>query len=86
MKQNKTTCERLKILQSDNITIMSDKKDEESEIMTALFDEVIKMIQQKQIKIESLIQRAVEQGILTRESFDRINKTLSEYSQKKQWN
>ena len=65
---------------------MSDKKDEESEIMTALFDEVVKMVQQKQIKIESLIQRATEQEILTRESFDRINKTLLEYGQKKHWN
>ncbi|MEO9277890.1 MAG: hypothetical protein ABI340_08965 [Nitrososphaera sp.] len=64
---------------------MSDNKDKESEMMTALFDEVIKMIQQKQIKIESLIQRTAEQGILTRESFDRINKTLSEYGQKKHW-
>ncbi len=65
---------------------MSDREDEESEIITALFDEVIKMIQEKQIKIESLIQRATEQEILTRESFDRINKTLLEYGQKKQWN
>ena len=65
---------------------MSDKKDEESDIMTALFDEVVKMIQQKQIKIESIIQRMTEQGTLTRESFDRINKTLSEYGQKKNWN
>lgn len=64
---------------------MSDKEDKEAEIMTALFDEVIKMIQQKQIRIESLVQRAVEQEILTRESFDRINKTLAEYGQKKQW-
>ena len=64
---------------------MSDKEDKEAEIMTALFDEVIKMIQQKQIKIESLVQRAAEQEILTRESFDRINKTLAEYGQKKQW-
>ena len=58
---------------------MSDKEDKEADTMTALFDEVIKMIQQKQIKIESLVQRATEQGILTRESFDRINKTLAEY-------
>lgn len=64
---------------------MSDKEDKEAETMTALFDEVIKMIQQKQIKIESLIQRTTEQGILTRESFDRINKTLTEYGRKKQW-
>ena len=65
---------------------MSDKEDKETEVMTALFDEVFKMIQQKQIKIESLIQRTAEQEILTRESFDRINKTLAEYGRKKQWN
>ena len=63
---------------------MSDKKDE-SEIMNALFDEIIKIIHQKQIKLESLIQRSIEQEILTKESFDRINKILSEYAQKKQW-
>ncbi len=64
---------------------MSEKNDKESEMLTALFDEVFKMIQQKQIKLEALIQRAAEQGILTRESFERINKTLLEYSKKKQW-
>lgn len=63
---------------------MSEKKDE-SEIMNEMFDEVIKMIYQKQIKLESLIQRSTEQGILTKESFDRINKILSDYGQKKQW-
>ncbi len=64
---------------------MSEKNDKESEMLTALFDEVFKMIQQKQIKLEALIQQAAEQGILTRESFERINKTLLEYSKKKQW-
>lgn len=64
---------------------MSDKLDEESEILKGMFEEVMKMIHQKQIKIETIIQKAIEQGTISQDSFNRMYKMLDEYGKKKQW-
>jgi aspartokinase len=65
---------------------MTDKpEDDESEILKGMFEEIMKMVQQKQIKIETIIQRAVEQGMISQDSFNRIHKILGEYGKKKQW-
>jgi aminoglycoside phosphotransferase family enzyme len=60
-------------------------EDVESELIKQMFDEIMKMIRQKQIKIESIVQRMVEQGTISQESFDRVYKLLTEYGKKKQW-
>lgn len=64
---------------------MSDKVDEESEILKGMFEEVMKMVHQKQIKIETIIQKAIEQGTISQDSFNRMYKMLDEYGKKKQW-
>lgn len=64
---------------------MSDKLDEESEILKGMFEEVMKMIHQKQIKIETIVQKSIEQGIISQDSFNRMHKMLDEYGKKKQW-
>ena len=64
---------------------MADKQDEESEILKGMFEEIMKMICQKQIRIESIVQRAVEQGIISQESFKRMYEVLGEYGKKRQW-
>ena len=64
---------------------MNDKLDEESEILKGMFEEVMKMIHQKQIKIETIIQKAIEQGTISQDSFNRMYKMLDEYGKKKQW-
>lgn len=64
---------------------MADKQDEESEILKGMFEEIMKMIGQKQIRIESIVQRAVEQGIISQESFKRMYEVLGEYGKKRQW-
>lgn len=64
---------------------MSDKLDEESEILKGMFEEVMKMVHQKQIKIETIIQKAIEQGTISQDSFNRMYKMLDEYGKKKQW-
>ena len=64
---------------------MTDTQDEESEILKGMFEEIMKMICQKQIRIESIVQRAVEQGIISQESFKRMYETLGEYGKKRQW-
>lgn len=66
-------------------TNMSDKVDEESEILKGMFEEVMKMVHQKQIKIETIIQKAIEQGTISQDSFNRMYKMLDEYGKKKQW-
>ncbi len=64
---------------------MDDKPNEESEILRRMFEEIMKMIHQKQIKIESIIQKAAEQGMISQDSFNRMYRMLDEYGKKKQW-
>ncbi len=59
--------------------------DDESEILKGMFDEIMKIIRQKQIKMESIVQRAIEQDMISQDSFNRIYNMLSEYGKKKQW-
>ncbi len=60
-------------------------EDAESELIKQMFDEIMKMIREKQIKLETIIQRTIEHGTMQQESFDRIYRTLTEYGKKKQW-
>ncbi len=61
------------------------ERDDESEILKGMFEEIMKIIRQKQIKIESIVQKATEQDMISQDSFNRIYKILSEYGKKKQW-
>jgi hypothetical protein len=66
--------------------IMTEKPgDEESEILKGMFEEIMKIIRQKQIRMESIVQRATEQDMISQDSFNRIYNMLSEYGKKKQW-
>jgi len=60
-------------------------EDAESELIKQLFDEIMKMIREKHIKLESIVQRLVEQGTISQESFDRAYILLTEYGKKKKW-
>ena len=62
-----------------------EQDDEESAIMQEMFEEIMKLIREKQIKLEAVIQRMAEQEMIHEESFRRIHKILSEYGKKKQW-
>lgn len=64
---------------------MPTEEDPESEIMMQMFDEIMKMIREEHIKLESIVHRMVEQGTISQESFDRVYKLLTEYGKKKQW-
>jgi hypothetical protein len=60
-------------------------EDVESELIKQMFDEIMKMIREKHIKLESIVQRMVEQGSISQKSFDRVYTLLTEYGKKKQW-
>ncbi|WP_133121045.1 hypothetical protein [Candidatus Nitrosotalea bavarica] len=60
-------------------------EDVESELIKQMFDEIMKMIREKHIKLESIVQRMVEQGSISQKSFDRVYALLTEYGKKKQW-
>ncbi|OLB89534.1 MAG: hypothetical protein AUH25_06760 [Thaumarchaeota archaeon 13_1_40CM_38_12] len=62
-----------------------EQDDEESAIMQEMFEEIMKLIREKQIKLETIIQRMADQEMIQEESFRRIHKTLSEYGKKKHW-
>lgn len=64
---------------------MPTEQDKDSEILEGLFEEVMKMIRQKQIRLESVVQRSIEQGDISQESFKRISEILAEYGKKKNW-
>ncbi|GEM_PF-1769765 len=59
--------------------------EEESEVLRGLFEEIMKMLVQRQVKVETIVQRSIEQGIVTRDSFERMQKMLDEYAKKRQW-
>ena len=61
------------------------RDDEESEIMQEMFEEIMKLIRERQIKLEAIIQRMTDHEIIQEESFRRIHKMLSEYGKKKHW-
>jgi proline dehydrogenase len=63
----------------------TEPEDVESELIKQMFDEIMRMIREKHIKLESIIQKMVEQGTISEESFGRIYKMLTEYGKKKQW-
>ena len=60
-------------------------EDPESEIIKQMFDEIMKMIREKHIKLESIVQSTVEYETIQQESFDRIYRLLTDYGKKKQW-
>jgi proline dehydrogenase len=66
-------------------TMPTKPEDVESELIRQMFDEIMKMIREKHVKLESIVQRMVEQGTISQESFDRVYKLLTEYGKKKQW-
>jgi hypothetical protein len=63
----------------------TEPEDSESEIINQMFHEIMKMIREKTIKIESIVHIMTEQGIMSKESFDRMYRLLTEYGKKKQW-
>jgi len=64
---------------------MPTEEESESELMMQMFDEIMRMIKEEHIKLESIVHRMVEQGTISQESFDRVYKLLTEYGKKKQW-
>jgi aspartokinase len=65
---------------------MTEKDDElESEVLKQMFEEIMKMIREKQIKVESIIQRITEQEMIPQDAFNRIYRVLTEYGKRKQW-
>jgi len=60
-------------------------EDAESELIKQMFDEIMKMIREKHIKLESIVQRMAEQGTISQESFDRVYVLLEEYGKKRRW-
>ena len=60
-------------------------KDSESELIKQMFDEIMKMIREKHIKIESIIQDTIEHGTMKQETFDRIYRLLTDHGKNKKW-
>lgn len=60
-------------------------EDVESELIKQMFEEIMKMIREKQIKLESIVQKMIEQDSISQESFGRIYALFTEYGKIKQW-
>ena len=63
----------------------SKNEDEESEVLKGLFEEIMKMIIQKQVKVETIVQRAIEQDLISQDSLKRMINMLDQLGRKKQW-
>jgi len=59
--------------------------DAESQMLKAMFEEIMKMIREKQIKLEAIIQNMTEQDKISQDAFTRIYSVLTEHGKKKQW-
>jgi len=59
--------------------------DTESEILKEMFDEIMKMIREKQIKPEAIVQRMIDQNAISEDAFNRIYSALKEHGKKKRW-
>ncbi len=62
-----------------------EREDKEAALIREMFEEIMKLIRERQIKLESVIQRTTEQEMIQEEAFRRIYKILTEYGKKKQW-
>lgn len=60
-------------------------EDKESELIKQMFEEIIKMIREKRIKLESIVQRMIENELISQESFERVYKLFTEYGNKRKW-
>lgn len=59
--------------------------DAESQVLKEMFEEIMKMIREKQIKLEVIIQNITDQDKVSHDAFARIYSILTEYGKKKQW-
>jgi len=57
----------------------------ESQVLREMFEEIMKMIREKQIKLEAIIQNMTDQDKISHDAFARIYSTLTEHGKKKQW-
>ncbi len=62
-----------------------EREDKEAALIREMFEEIMKLIRERQIKLESVIQRTTEQEMIQEEAFRRVYKILTEYGKKKQW-
>ena len=65
------------------MTIKDD--DAESQVLKEMFEEIMKMIREKQIKLEAIIQNMTDQDKISHDAFARIYSVLTEHGKKKQW-
>lgn len=59
--------------------------DAESQVLKEMFEEIMKMIREKQIKLEAIIQNMADQDKISQDAFARIYGVLTEHGKKKQW-
>jgi len=59
--------------------------DAESQVLREMFEEIMKMIREKQIKLEAIIQNMTDQDKISQDTFARIYSVLTEHGKKKQW-
>lgn len=63
---------------------MTTDDNKESEVLQKMFDEIIRLIREKQIKLESIVQRMIDNDTMSEGTFHRIYDALTEYGKKKQ--
>jgi transcription termination factor NusB len=59
--------------------------DTESQVLREMFEEIMKLIREKQIKLEAIIQSMTDQDKISQDVFNRIYRVLTEHGKKKQW-
>jgi len=56
-----------------------------SQVLRKMFDEIMKMIHEKQIKLETILQNMIEHDKISHDVFVRMYGVLTEHGKKKGW-
>ena len=73
------------IVESYLIHMSKKDENEESQVLREMFEEIMKMIREKQVSVEAIIQSMIEQDKMSLDTFNRIYSVLTEHGKKKRW-
>ena len=67
------------------MVLLKSNENKELDVIREMFEEIMKLIREKQIRTESILSQVIEREMITQDSFDRMYNLLIEFGRKKSW-
>lgn len=67
------------------MVLLKSNENKELDVIKEMFEEIMKLIREKQIRTESILSQVIEREMITQDSFDRMYNLLIEFGRKKGW-